>query len=117
VTVAAVALFGVAPALTAARVNLASSLRLDSRSGLESRSRRAVRQWLVASQVALALIMLAGAALLARSLDRLQRVTLGYQPEHLAIFILAVPQPDPARPALDAHFDAVAQRLRATPGV
>ena len=94
VTMASVMLFGLLPALSAARVNLASSLRLDARGGMESRARRAVRQWLVASQVALALAMLAGAGLLVRSLDRLQRIDLGYRPDHLAIFLLAMPESD-----------------------
>ena len=82
---AAVLLFGMLPALFAARANLASPLRLDSRSGTETRRRRTVRQALVVSQIALAMIMLAGAALLARSLERLERQDLGYTSDHLSI--------------------------------
>jgi predicted permease len=82
---AAVLLFGMLPALFAARANLASPLRLDSRSGSETRRRRMVRQALVASQIALAMIMLAGAALLARSLERLERQDLGYRSDHLSV--------------------------------
>jgi len=85
VSSAAVLLFGMLPALFAARANLASPLRLDSRSGSETRRRRTLRQTLVASQIALAMIMLAGAALLARSLERLTRQDLGYTSDHLAI--------------------------------
>src|SRR6185295_18011980 len=55
----AVLIFGVAPALLAGRTNLSSSLRVDSRSGNETRRRRGVRQTLVASQIALAMIILA----------------------------------------------------------
>jgi putative ABC transport system permease protein len=82
---AAVLLFGVVPALFAARGNLATPLRFDSRSGSETRRRRAVRQTLVASQIALAMIMLGGAALLARSLSRLENQDSGYVSEHLSI--------------------------------
>jgi predicted permease len=82
---AAVLLFGMLPALFAARANLASPLRLDSRSGSETRRRRSVRQALVASQIALAMIMLAGAALLARSLARLEQQDLGYTSNRLSI--------------------------------
>jgi predicted permease len=82
---AVVLLFGMPPALFAARANLASPLRLDSRSGSETRRRRTVRQALVASQIALAMIMIAGAALLARSLERLERQDLGYTSDHLSI--------------------------------
>jgi hypothetical protein len=51
----AVLVFGLMPALVAARDNLAP-LRLDTRSGRETRRRRIARQTLVASQVALAVI-------------------------------------------------------------
>lgn len=86
VTLVAVFGFGLFPTFAAARGDIEPQLRLDARSGTQSRSRRRVRQWLVASQVALALVMIAGAGLLARSLDKLQRVRLGYDAERLAIF-------------------------------
>ncbi len=58
---------------------------LDCAIGGETRRRRAVRQTLVASQIALAMIMLGGAALLARSLARLENQDAGYVSEHLSI--------------------------------
>src|SRR5207248_8036393 len=91
VTVLAVLLFGVLPALLAARGDLAFLLRIGSRSGTETRRRRRFRQSLVASQVALAVVMLAGAGLLVRSLERLERLDLGYEADHLSILDLAVP--------------------------
>lgn len=81
----AVLIFGVVPALLSARTNLASPLRLDSRSGGETRRRRMVRQSLVASQIALAMVMLGGAALLARSLERLERQDTGFVSDHLSV--------------------------------
>ena len=86
VSAAAVVVFGVAPALLAGRQSLSSPLRMDARSGTESRQRRLTRQVLVASQVALAMIMLGGAALIARSLARLTHQDAGYQSEHLSTF-------------------------------
>jgi putative ABC transport system permease protein len=44
-----------------------------------------VRRTLVAVQVGVALVMLAGAGLLVRSLERLQNITLGYNPDRLAL--------------------------------
>jgi putative ABC transport system permease protein len=85
VTLLAVVLFGVVPALMAARANVAMALRLDARSGRDSAGRRRIRQLLVASQATLALIMLAGGVLLARSLARLEGLDLGYRAEHLTI--------------------------------
>ena len=84
VTLVAVFLFGIVPALLASRGDLASPLRVDTRAGRTTRTGRQLRRALVAVQVALALVMLAGAGLLVRSLARLQGISLGYDPEHLA---------------------------------
>jgi predicted permease len=85
VSALAVLIFGLMPAFVAARDNLASPLRLDARSGRETRRRRMARQTLVASQVALAMVMLGGSTLLARSLEHLEGGDPGYVREHLAI--------------------------------
>ena len=85
VTLAAVFVFGVFPSLAGARADLGSPLRFDSRAGRTTRAGRQTRRALVAVQVALALIMLVGAGLLARSLARLQSIDLGYNPDHLAL--------------------------------
>ena len=118
VTLLTVLLFGIAPALTAVHRNAVSALRLDARAGVSTRHQRRTRQLLVASQVALALIMLAGAGLLTRSLRQLEAVRLGYAPEHPAFAELTIP---------DSHWDtvshgfpvyeALAARLTAIPGV
>jgi putative ABC transport system permease protein len=118
VTLAAVILFGLVPSLAAARTAPYLVLRADARAGANARSRRRARRWLVSSQMALALIMLAGALLLARSLLRLERLDLGYRPEHVALLSFTGPQslfPTPARQL--AVADQLADRLRATPGV
>jgi predicted permease len=124
VTLAAVLLFGVMPALIASRGELASPLRYDSRAGTETRARRRMRQALVASQVALALVMLAGAALLGRSLERLQGISLGYDPNHLSLISVAFPPSVYADSAgkvdqerLNALGDQLAPAYRTIPGV
>ena len=124
ITLVAVFVFGVLPALMASRGELASPLRYDARAGTETRARRRVRQALVASQVALALVMLAGAALLGRSLERLQGLSLGYNPDGLSILSLAFPPSvytdsvgkiDQLR--INALGDRLAPAFRAVPGV
>jgi len=124
VTLAAVFVFGVLPSLVASRGELASPLRYDSRAGTETRARRRMRQALVSSQVALALVMLAGAALLGRSLERLQGLSLGYDPNHLSLLSVAFPpsvysdsagKVDQRR--LNALGDQLAPVYRAVPGV
>ncbi len=118
VTLAALLLFGVAPSLIAARGNIATSLRLGSRNSTENRMRRRMRQSLVAAQVALALIMLAGAALLARSLERLSRIDLGYTASHLSIIALSWPATTyDSQPKITRLGEEVIARWRAIPGV
>ena len=124
VTLLAVLIFGVLPALVASRGELATPLRFDSRAGTETRARRRVRHALVASQVALALVMLAGATLLGRSLERLQGIALGYNPDRLSLLSIAFPgnaYTDSAgnidQPRLNALGDRLAPVFRAIPGV
>jgi putative ABC transport system permease protein len=91
VTGVTVVLFGVAPCLAAFRVDLALPLRSDARGGTEGRRLRVVRQALVGSQIALALVVLAGAGLLVRSLARLSSLDMGYATEHLSMLNVSFP--------------------------
>ncbi len=110
--------FGLLPALTALERNPATSLRLDTRSGSASRQRRSVRELLVASQVALALILLAGAGLLGRSLLRLSSIDLGLRADHLSIIDLSIPTSKlGSQGALFGVLDAVTPSLAAVHGV
>lgn len=113
--------FGLLPAVTAVDRNPASPLRVDTRSGSATRRRRIVRQLLVASQVALALVMLAGAGLLARSLQRLTTIDLGLRADHLSIIDLSIPRnklgSPPEEEKLFGVLDAVAPPLAAVRGV
>jgi len=118
VVLVSVILFGVVPALIAVRRNPSSPLRLDTRSGASTRQRRNLRQVLVGSQVALALILLAGAALLARSLERLQSIDLGFRADHLSVIGVAAPFSKYGPPeGLFQLWEQIEPRLRAVPGV
>ncbi|HEV2179862.1 MAG TPA: ADOP family duplicated permease [Gemmatimonadaceae bacterium] len=114
----AVLLFGVGPALLAAR-RTATTLRADARSGRDTRRRRVVRQTLVALQLALATVMLGGAALLARSLERLERQDTGFVSAHLSVFDFAFNgyKFKDAATMLPPEGDAVVRRIREIPGV
>jgi predicted permease len=118
ITVLAVLVFGLLPSVSAARVDPNASLRSDARAGSEAVARRRVRRWLVSSQVALALVMIAGAALLARSLERLQQIDLGYTPEHLSLLSLAGSKSVfPSEERANQVLEELMQRVRAVPGV
>jgi putative ABC transport system permease protein len=85
VTALTVLLFGVGPALLVARGHIATALRLDARVGSETSQRRRARHVLVTSQLALATVMLGGAGLLARSLERLENQDTGFVSDHLSV--------------------------------
>src|ERR1019366_6060031 len=84
IAVVALLLFGVLPGVVAARIHSYAILRADSRSGAENRLTRHARQWLVATQIALAVVMLNGAGLMVRTLARLESVDLGSHADHLS---------------------------------
>ncbi|HET7584984.1 MAG TPA: ADOP family duplicated permease [Gemmatimonadaceae bacterium] len=113
-TMVTLVLAGVLPALAAMRSGVAARLRIDARAGGTSRTRRRVRQLLVSTQVALALVMLAGAGLVVKSLDRLLHVPLGYTPSHLAILTITRPVVgDSGEQQMRAMYELAAPRFRA----
>jgi predicted permease len=77
-------LFGLAPALSATRVELTPVLKENSRGARGSLSR--LGKSLVVAQVAVSLLLLVGAGLFIRTLHNLQSVALGFNPENLLIF-------------------------------
>jgi putative ABC transport system permease protein len=118
IALVSVMIFGLLPALTALHRNSPLAIRLDDRSGGASQQRRRIRHALVATQVALALIMLSGAGLLARTLGRLQSVDLGFQADHLAILQLMLPVSEYGDQAkYFAFVDALFPRLTSIAGV
>jgi predicted permease len=79
--------FGIAPAVRAARVDLNTTLKVGGRSargesGLGS-SRPGMRRLLVVAELAISLMLLVGAGLLIRSFVRLQGVSPGFNPDHV----------------------------------
>lgn len=120
ITLFALLLFGVLPSFVAARIHSYIVLRSDSRSGVERRSSRRARQWLVATQIALAVVMLNGAGLLVRTLAQLGSMNLGYRSDHLSLLSFtatpggAVLVPGGTWGGLEKELVG---RLEATPGV
>jgi len=89
-SVIAVLLFGLVPALRASRVDLATTMRANAHSvagsALGSRGQRApLGKLLIAGQVALSVILLIGAAMLVRSLRNVQTIDVGMDRDHLLI--------------------------------
>src|SRR5208282_1765837 len=83
-------LFGLAPAFRAARVDLNSILKANSRGVVGgSGGRFSVGKILIVAQVALSLLLLVIAGLFVHSFQKLADVQLGYDREHLMIFGLS----------------------------
>ena len=110
-------LFGSIPAVDSARVDLQARLVESGRSTVSMRSQR-LRSFLVISQVALAMMLLAAAGLLIRSLIILQRVDPGFDSSHLAVVRLTLPDSRyPELPQRTQFVGFVVERVRVLPGV
>jgi predicted permease len=113
-------LFGLAPAYLATRVDLQSTLKLDSQ-GTNGRSARlGFGQVFVIAQVALSLLLLVGAGLFVRSLQKLQQVDTGYARENVLVLKLEPVGSETkgrVRPQLTALYDELVRRVEALPGV
>jgi putative ABC transport system permease protein len=89
-SIASVFLFGVAPALRASRLDLSQPLTVGRATTDPSRTR--LRQVMIAAQVAIATVLLVGAALLLQGFVRLQRVPLGFEPDGVLTARLSLPR-------------------------
>ena len=76
-------IFGLAPALQTASGSVFAHLKEAGRNASASLGRQRLRQFLVAGEIALALVLLTGAGLLLRSFERLRQVRLGFSSERV----------------------------------
>jgi predicted permease len=108
-------LFGLAPALSATRVELTPVLKENARGARGSLSR--FGKSLVVAQVAVSLLLLVGAGLFIRTLHNLQSVELGFNPENLLLFKV-----DPGPKGYKGEeagrlYEQMIERFEAVPGV
>jgi putative ABC transport system permease protein len=118
VSLVASLLFGLAPALQVLRTDLNTALKQSvQRTGGGSLA-DGMRQALVVAEIALSVILVAGAGLLLKSFVALQNVSLGFQTEHVLVVETSVPasELESARRATRFYKDLL-PRLRAVPGV
>ncbi len=113
---AALILAGLLPSLQTSFGALSNALNQSPRGS--SGSSAAVRRTIVIAEVAASVVLICGAALLFKSLAKLQRVDLGVRIDHVITMSTDLPSAAYPSPASAARFyDAVVQRLRAVPGV
>jgi predicted permease len=114
--IAATLLCGIFPAIRATRRNLAGSLAQAGRSQVSSRN--PIQFTLVGVQVALAVMLLAGAGLLLRSFQELGRVSPGFDAEHVLTFHMSSSWGETGdQKAARQRLDRVLESLRSVPGV
>ncbi len=108
-------LFGLAPALQASKIDLASSMKEQTR-GSTSRHDR-IRGALVIAQVTLGLMLVSGAGLLMASFLHLENGDLGLRPDHLLTYWFSLPDSQYKAPQQVAFYDQLLDRMRTLPGV
>jgi putative ABC transport system permease protein len=117
VSVLAGVAFGLAPALQVSSPDLNETLKAGGRTGEAGRGGR-LRSALIVAEVALSLVLLAGAGLLVKSVMRLRAVDAGFNTSNLLTMNLALPSSryrDGAAQA--AFFEGLTRQLESLPGV
>ncbi|MFI5245679.1 MAG: ABC transporter permease, partial [Gemmatimonadales bacterium] len=110
------ALFGLAPALSLSRLSPASLIRASAGQGVAGRGR--LLGMLVAAELALSFVLLAGAGLLAQSLARLTAVDPGFRTDHLLYVRFALPGAAYRdSTAVRQFYETAVEHLSAVPGV
>ena len=109
-------LAGLLPALRSARIELLPALRDGVGASAGSRTLR-LGGGLMVAEATLAVVLLVGASLLARSFFRLVAVDPGYDAANVLLARAYLPGTNRAPERTRAFVDAVLERLRATPGV
>jgi putative ABC transport system permease protein len=118
VTGASALVFGAAPAWQIARTDPQRNLAQGRGNTGGSRANHRFRDVLVVGQLALALVLLAGAGVFLKSLSKLQEVNVGFRPHGLTTAALALPEHQYDTPAKQIAFlQAALERLRNSPGV
>ena len=133
-------LFGLAPAWRGSRVDLGEAMGGSGGRVSGARGRRDVSRWLVAGQVALAMVLLAGAGVLTRSFLRIAQANVGYDSENILKVSLSLGRANfyhdtyyecdrnsermllpgrcqPRRDAMTRFFAGVIERVERVPGV
>src|SRR6267143_371636 len=119
-------IFGLLPALQAAKAEVREALNEGGRSGIGSRKQGRMRRLLVIAEVALALVLLVASGLIVRSFIKLRQVDVGFT-EH-NVLTLRVPLPeakyptpktadDPSDPEGLGFYEQLLERIRRLPGV
>jgi predicted permease len=109
-------LFGLAPALHSTRTNVNTGLK-DSATTTTKRRKGLAGKAIVVFQISLSMLLVVGAGLFVRTLFNLNKVDIGFRPEHVLLFHVQPPHtryPSPKDIALEHQIE---EKLAAVPGV
>jgi len=99
------------------RRQLGTALQSESRGGTSGRAAQVLRHTFIVSQIALAFILLAGAGLLALSLQRVMAVSPGFQSDHVLTGQILLPWADYSEAARLTFVEAMMDKIGHLPGV
>jgi predicted permease len=108
---------GMMPALRAARANVSAVLHDAGRGSSSGPPRQFARRVLVVAQVAGSLVLLIVAGLFIRSLDKAEKMNLGFNPDHVLDLAVDVEQVGYKEPRAREAYRDIDNRIRALPGV
>ena len=109
-------LFGIAPALRSAQLNLAETLKEGARNLAIGRHQR-LRNLLVVTELALSLVLLIAAGLLTRSFSRVEKVNPGFQVNNVLALRMSVGSPTDREERREIFYHELLDRVRQLPGV
>ncbi|HST20676.1 MAG TPA: ABC transporter permease, partial [Blastocatellia bacterium] len=110
-------IFGLVPAFQASRPDLSESLKEGGRSSTEGGRRNLIRSGLVVFEVAIAIVLLAGAGLLIESLRRLQNINPGFNSKNVLTLRMGLPDVKYTTEKQVAFYRDLLARVNALPGV
>ena len=110
-------LFGLAPAVQASKPDLNTALKESSGRNPGSFKGSGLRNLLVVSEVAVALLLLVGAGLMTKSFIRLQQVDPGFDATNVVSMNIALPTSKYRQQQVNIFYDQLIERLRNLPGV
>jgi predicted permease len=118
ITLSVGVLFGLIPARAAAKINLNEALNEGGIKVSGERAGKRLRSTLIVAEVAITIVLLAGAALILRSFMNLSRVSLGFDPHNVLTMQLRLTGPRYSKPeAKQAFFRQLVERLESQPGI
>jgi putative ABC transport system permease protein len=109
-------LFGLAPAVRATSIAPASAMRSGGRGLTSGRERFGLRRALVVAQISLSLVLLVGALLFVRSLQKLLDISPGFRPEGIVGVSLDLRQAHYSKERLPEVYREILDRLRSRTG-